>query len=187
MFAGSRSMARPGIDHAMAGDIGPRPVGDPIGWRGASKHPAGSNDNDARAPHSNGALPKDALAIIEPWPVSATQSGRARRNDWRVRFAPRARPFVDPLTGWTGGSDPLAHVVLRFPSRDAAERYCMRQDIRFRATPAAPARPLHAPMPLYCDVPPLCCWPTGPHALCCGNYPVAQWDAGPASAVEAAP
>lgn len=79
MSAGSRSMASPGIDRGVAGDLGPRPVADTqIGRRGVGTHPASSNDNDVRAPRSDGALPGDAMAIIEPWPVSVSQGGRAR-------------------------------------------------------------------------------------------------------------
>ncbi|WP_454883337.1 NADH dehydrogenase ubiquinone Fe-S protein 4 [Sphingomonas oryzagri] len=89
-----------------------------------------ANDNSARAPALTSALPADALAIIEQMSVATHQGGRARRGKWRVRFAERARPFVDPLTGWTGGCDPLAHVELRFSSLAAAERYCHGQQLR---------------------------------------------------------
>ena len=58
------------------------------------------------------ALPTDAFAIIEPDPLAGRSGGRAREGRWRLRFRPRSRPFVDPLTGWTGGSDPLAHLEL---------------------------------------------------------------------------
>ena len=49
-----------------------------------------------------------------------------------VRFEPRCLPFVEPLTGWSGGRDPLAHVELRFHDRDAAERYCRSTGLVFR-------------------------------------------------------
>jgi hypothetical protein len=83
-----------------------------------------------RAPALASALPADALAIIEPVPVTTNQGGRAHLGKWRRRFAARARPFVDPLTGWTGGRDPLAHVELRFPSLAAAAHYCHGQQLR---------------------------------------------------------
>jgi hypothetical protein len=118
------------------------------------------------------ALPPDAEAVIEPVPVGTNQSGRARADEWRLWFKPRHAPTVDPLTGWTGGVDPLAHVTLRFPSREAAERFCTRQGIKFEARPAAPRRLGAIPAKSgFADAPPLCCWPTGPHALCCGDYP----------------
>lgn len=119
------------------------------------------------------ALPPDAEAVIEPVPVATNQSGRARAGEWRLRFKPRRAPTVDPLTGWTGGADPLAHVTLRFPSREAAERFCTRQGIRFDARRAPRRRPVAIPAKSgFGDAPPLCCWPTGPHALCCGDYPI---------------
>jgi len=90
-----------------------------------------ANDNVSSGPLPSSVLPPDARAIIETMPVATNQSGRARSTQWRLRFAPRSRPFVDPLTGWTGGCDPLAHVVLRFPSLEAAELYCRLQQLRF--------------------------------------------------------
>ena len=82
------------------------------------------------APALASALPADALAIIEPVPVATNQGGCAHHGKWRLGFATRARPFVDPLTGWTGGRDPLAQVELRFPSLTAAAHYCRGQQLR---------------------------------------------------------
>ncbi len=98
-----------------------------------------ANDNAVRTPALASALPPDALAIIEPVPVATNQGGRAQRGKWRLRFAERARPFVDPLTGWTGGCDPLAHVELRFPSLAAAEHHCHGQQLRFNLRGRTPA------------------------------------------------
>lgn len=135
MFAVYRSMARPLED--LARDLRPGPAG-----REARPEPA-ANDNGAPGPHPSSALPADALAIIEPTPIATTQSGRARCAHWRLRFAPRSRPFVDPLTGWTGGYDPLAHLVLRFPSLEAAEHYCRLQQLRFEVRrPASRSAPM---------------------------------------------
>lgn len=120
MFAGSRSMARP-LDRTR--DQRPGPV------RYEAPPAAAANDNVSLGPAPSSALPPDARAIIEPVPIATNQSGRAHCNQWRLRFAARARPFVDPLTGWTGGCDPLVHVVLRFPSLEAAELYCRLQQV----------------------------------------------------------
>jgi hypothetical protein len=97
-----------------------------------------ANDNGWRAPALASALPSDALAIIELVPVATNRGGRAQRGKWRLRFAARARPFVDPLTGWTGGCDSLAHVELRFPSLSAAELYCHGQQLRFEVRGRTP-------------------------------------------------
>jgi hypothetical protein len=83
-----------------------------------------ANDNRRTGPSHASALPPNAVAIIEPVPVAVNQAGRAVTGAWRLRFAERWRPRVDPLTGWTGGGDPLAQIELRFPDREAAERYC---------------------------------------------------------------
>jgi hypothetical protein len=127
-----------------------------------------ANDNRKSRPSYTSALPSDALAIIEPVPMAVNQAGRARAGTWRLRFAERWRPRVDPLTGWTGGCDPLAQIELRFPDREAAERYCRREGVPFelRGSPALRRRVRAC---LTGEAPPrLCCWATGPHAMCCG-------------------
>lgn len=131
-----------------------------------------ANDNHRSAAHCMSALPPGARAIIEPLPVGINQAGRAHASRWRLRFAPRWRPEPDPLTGWTGGGDPLAQLELRFATRGAAERYCRREGVPSEIRDPSAMRKSLTPS-LIGEAPPrLCCSPTGPHALCCGNYPV---------------
>jgi hypothetical protein len=141
--------------------VPPPPFGPGIPWR---RRPA--------LPDGLGAHPADAAAIIERPARSVTQSG-GRSRGWRLRFAPRSRPFHDPLIGWIGGDDPLAHVELTFPTREAAIGYADAQGLAYELRDGAAAQgrrgrtatdPAHTPVAL-------CCWPTGPHALCCGAYP----------------
>lgn len=47
-------------------------------------------------------------------------------------FRPASRLFVDPMTGRTGGSDPLRHVELRFPTLEQAIRYAKRHALTYR-------------------------------------------------------
>lgn len=89
-----------------------------------------ANDNHA-GPCASSALPPGAQALIEPVPLATNQGGRARRGQWRVRFAPRWRPVACPLTGWTGGGDPLETIELLFPDLETAADYCRRQGLRF--------------------------------------------------------
>ena len=117
------------------------------------------------------ALPTDAFAIIEPDPLAGRSGGRAREGRWRLRFRPRSRPFVDPLTGWTGGSDPLAHLELGFPSREAAEAYCRRYGLSYESR-GAPRGSGPRPRDEMAFIPvgaPTCCMPAGPHPVCCSN------------------
>ena len=125
-------------------------------------------------PRQQSALPDDAVAIIEPPSRSVTQAGKARERAWLLRFQPRGRSFADPLTGWTGSDDPLAHLALRFPTREAAIRYAERQGLAFELREQGRVSSTRGgeqadgqQQPLW-----LCCWPTGPHALCCGEYPL---------------
>ena len=120
------------------------------------------------------ALPADAVAVIEPTSRSVTQAGKARNRAWLLRFRPHGRAYVDPLTGWTGSDDPLAHLALRFPTREAAIRYAERHGLAFElrepgrvSSTCSGAQGGPRQQPLW-----ICCWPTGPHALCCGEYPL---------------
>jgi len=131
-----------------------------------------ANDN---APVPATTLPLDARAIVEPVPAATNRGGRARRGQWRVRFLPRWGPSVDPLTGWTGGGDPLETLELRPPDRPSAEAYCRRQELTFtcHGEPTAPMS--SAALPAVSNpVPVICCWPTGPHQMCCGQYRLAS-------------
>ncbi|WP_394441958.1 NADH dehydrogenase ubiquinone Fe-S protein 4 [Sphingobium naphthae] len=85
---------------------------------------------------------------------------------------PHPATVRDWLTGWTSGSEQLANAVLSFPTRESAERYCKRIGIAYqvRDLPAARHRP-PIRQRFEADLVPLCCWLTGPHALCCGRYP----------------
>ena len=128
--------------------------------------------DDKAARRSQSALPDDAMAIIEPASNSARRAGTARNGEWRLRFQPRRRSFMDPLTGWTGSEDPLAHVSIRFPSRDAAIRFAERQGLPYESREVEVRRSTEgAKQLLHQPTVQLCCRPTGPHALCCGDYP----------------
>lgn len=163
--AASRSMHR--SHDGLARDLGP---GSSLPQ--AASATTAANDNHALGPSCSSALPSNAKAIIEPVPIGINQSGQGCIGMWRLRFAERWRPRPDPLTGWTGGGDPLAQIELRFADLEAAKRYCQREGVRFeiRGSPdlSRPAAPrLSGDSALR-----LCCWPTGSHARCCGDYPV---------------
>lgn len=131
-----------------------------------------ATDNHAVAVAGATSFPHGANAIIEPLALT-TNGGRRRQNRWRVRFAPRWGPVADPLIGWTGGGDALATIELRFPDRASAERYCQRQGLIFECRTARSPGQIRPAIPDALG-PELSCWPTGPHALCCGNFPCAS-------------
>src|SRR3546814_10477042 len=110
MSAASRSMAR--RRDGLARNLGSGPF---------------ANDNHT-GPDPSSALPREACAMIEPVLPATNQGGRGRREQWKVRFAPRWRPVADPLTGWAGGGDPLETIELRFPNLEAAANYCQRSE-----------------------------------------------------------
>lgn len=93
---------------------------------------AASNDNGwPRLPALPPAFPPDAVARIERPARSATTSAPAQQEAWRLVFERRSPPFIDPLTGWTGGRDPLAQLELTFPTLESAIAYARRQGLRY--------------------------------------------------------
>ena len=175
MSAASRSMRRR-LD-GQARDLGPGPSQRRA--RAQDMPAAAADDNHACIAYRTSGLPPDARATIEPMPVGTNQSGRAHASRWRLRLAPRWRAKADPLTGWTGDGDPLAQIELRFATRDAAERYCRRERLPFEVRAPAATRRSVATC-LTGEAPPrLCSSPTGPHALCCGVYPIGAQLSGP--------
>jgi ETC complex I subunit conserved region len=88
--------------------------------------PAVANDNleALRAPIG-------PRAVIYRPAKSAMTSGRARTKQWILEFEPQSAPFVEPLMGWAGSADPLAHVRLCFPTREAAIAYAERQGLAY--------------------------------------------------------
>jgi hypothetical protein len=91
--------------------------------------PAAANDNRRHAPLSKPAFPADAVAHIHR-PCRSAMSSAPGEAEWRLEFEPRSAPFLDPLMGWTGGSDPLRQLALSFPTLDAAVAYAERQGLR---------------------------------------------------------
>ena|SRR5947209_6235777 len=89
--------------------------------------PAVANDNlEALRPAR-----RAPRAIIYRPAKSAMTSGRARTKQWVLEFEPQSAPFIEPLMGWTGSADPLAHVRLSFPTREAAVAYAERQGLAY--------------------------------------------------------
>jgi len=80
---------------------------------------------------ARGCLPEHAEAIISRPCRSAMTSGRARTKRWVLRFVRRTPPSIEPLMGWTGGDEPLAHVELAFPSLEAALGYAEREGLTY--------------------------------------------------------
>lgn len=155
MSVASRSMARR-LD-GLARDFGSGPI---------------ANDNHP-GPCASNALPPDAQAVIEPVPRATNQGGRGGRGRWRVRFAPRWRPVADPLTGWTGGGDPIETIELRFFDLESAANYCRRQGLDFSIHGVSGRQyPLPSRLPAG-QTPVLRCWPTGPLARCGSRHPAA--------------
>jgi hypothetical protein len=62
---------------------------------------------------------------------SAMSSGAGDTRCWRLTFRGPGRRFIEPLMGWTGTTDPLSGLELKFPTLEAAIRYAERQGLDF--------------------------------------------------------
>lgn len=109
-----------------------------VPFRGAAVGPA-SNDNEC--PRQNSTFPPNARALIHCPAPSVMSSGRRRAAEWVLEFEPRAPLFVEPLMGWTGSTDTLSQVRLRFPSREAAVAYARQQGLRYEIRDPTHIRP----------------------------------------------
>ena len=103
--------------------------------------PSNLHHNDDERP---AALPRRRAVIFKP-AKSAMTSGRARRKPWLLEFEPQSGPSIEPLMGWTGSSDPLAHMQLGFASREAAVAYAERQGLEYEVRGSAGVDRLRAP------------------------------------------
>jgi hypothetical protein len=90
-------------------------------------------------------FPPDARAVIYRPSRSVMSSGRANTCGWVLEFEPRSREFIEPLMGWTGGADPLRHVRLSFPTREAAVAYARREGLPFTVHEPREPRPALCP------------------------------------------
>lgn len=99
--------------------------------------PANWPANDAHGPLAIGrsVFPEDALARIFRPSRCVITAGPARSKGWRLVFERRSALVIDPLMGWTAGSDTLAQVALDFPTLDAAIRYAERQGLAYAVQP----------------------------------------------------
>lgn len=109
---------------------------------------AGSGRDEAHAvvpPHLPG-----GGSFAGPWrrpPLRIYQPGRSvvqsapGRREWILEFPSAAPPRLDPLTGWIGGTDPLAHLRLRFPDRESAVAFAERHGWPYEVVEPPPRRP----------------------------------------------
>lgn len=71
-----------------------------------------------------------AARIYRPAP-NAMQSGRGKSKDWVLEFEPASPREIEPLMGYTGGSDTQRQVRLSFDTLEAAEAYAQKNGIPY--------------------------------------------------------
>jgi hypothetical protein len=82
------------------------------------------------------------LARIFQPAKTAMQSGKARNAAWRLEFEAEAARRIDPLMGWTSGSDTRANQVqLDFDSKEEAVAYAERNGVPYQLAESPPPTP----------------------------------------------
>ncbi len=82
------------------------------------------------------------LARIFKPSKTAMQSGHAKSKDWVLEFEAEAARRIDPLMGWTSGSDTMANQVrLHFETQEEAIAYAEARGLPHQVLPE------HAPRP----------------------------------------
>jgi ETC complex I subunit conserved region len=99
--------------------------------------PAPANDNAERW---RGPAPQRRRVVIYKPAKSAMTSGRAGTKQWLLEYERQSAPFIEPLMGWTGSTDPMAHMRLTFPTREAAVAYAKRQDLEYEVREAGQSK-----------------------------------------------
>jgi hypothetical protein len=69
------------------------------------------------------------------------QSGKANAAEWRLEFEAEAARRIDPLMGWTSGSDMRAsEVALNFASKEEAVAFAEARNIPYHVYEPSPSR-----------------------------------------------
>lgn len=70
-------------------------------------------------------------AIIYRPVKTAMQSGKAKSNNWFLKFNKEGPKIVDNLMGWQGSSDMKQELNLKFETKESAIAYAEKQGIEF--------------------------------------------------------
>lgn len=62
---------------------------------------------------------------------TAMQSGTRRTKTWRIELENLGEPEIEPLMGWTAGTDTRRQVRLNFPTKEAAIAYAERHGLDY--------------------------------------------------------
>ncbi len=74
---------------------------------------------------------------------TAMQSGKAKTEKWVLEFVQKEARDIDPLMGWTSGSDMQSNQVrLTFETKDAAIAYAKEQKIPHQVIEKPESKPV---------------------------------------------
>lgn len=59
------------------------------------------------------------------------QSGEAKSKQWLLEYVPEKKKYVEPLMGWTGGTDMNQQLKMRFATLDKAVAYANANNIPY--------------------------------------------------------
>ena len=59
------------------------------------------------------------------------QSGRGKLKNWILEFETKD-PSINPLMGWETSSDTLEEITLKFPTKEKAIEYAIKNNISYK-------------------------------------------------------
>ena len=62
---------------------------------------------------------------------TAMQSGRAKYNQWVLKFLDQKNPLKDTMMGWNGGSSTVSQIELKFSTKEEAVSYAQVNNIDY--------------------------------------------------------
>ena len=71
-------------------------------------------------------------ALIYRPAKTATQSGRAKTQQWVLEFPPNQAKRADSLMGWIGSGDTQSQIRLRFDNQEQAVAHAERKGMTYR-------------------------------------------------------
>lgn len=63
---------------------------------------------------------------------TAMQSGTAKTQSWMLDYEPASPREAEPLMGWTSSADMSQQVSIRFPTKEEAITFAVRNGIPYR-------------------------------------------------------
>lgn len=107
--------------------------------------PCAAASSDGRWTTCAAAPPRPARRARLYRPARNANQSAGPRTGWVLEFEPQAKPWIEPLMGWTASADTDQQLRLAFRSKESALRYALRHGLSLDVE----ASPQRAPVPAF--------------------------------------